>query len=147
MSCLVRVYSPLAALQGRAGFVRYKLGHLDITAGSVYLSPGRPAVIRDASSAVATWVRQVLDDLPWKNAVLMGLDLSGRIGESAQGLVDSSEWARLAVGPAEAKPETYNGRLFRELLEQHHLAEVNTRHAAGPTIWSSLHVPSRIDSW
>lgn len=130
---------------GRAGFVRYKLGHLDVTVGSVYFPPGRPEGIRDASLALVAWVRKVLDDLPGRTVILMGMDLNGRLGEPAQGLSDGTEWAKLAVGPEEAEPETHNGRLLRELLEQHRLTTVNTRHVAGPTFWSNLHAPSRID--
>lgn len=48
--CLVREYSPLAHLQGRAGFVRYKLRHLDITVGSIYF-----LLAALTSSAMLAW--------------------------------------------------------------------------------------------
>ena len=143
-----QVYQPPEELAGRFGAVRLVRGDVDLCAIVVYQYPEPHPPNTDAQRRQAKrlwmYVAAFLDRLPHRCLPVLLLDANGHTGlhrhEGGFAHINSE-----AVGQADAALENFNGSEFRQLLELHHLAAINSFHPCGPTYYGTTGRGTRVD--
>eukprot|EP00929_Paragymnodinium_shiwhaense_P043429 TRINITY_DN22332_c0_g1_i1.p1 TRINITY_DN22332_c0_g1~~TRINITY_DN22332_c0_g1_i1.p1 ORF type:complete len:351 (+),score=52.50 TRINITY_DN22332_c0_g1_i1:97-1149(+) len=131
------------ALAGRGGAVRVRTPNTDTTYINIYMPPNNTA--QTVARRLMDWLAQLVNSLPNRTTVIIGMDGNARLGKTEAGIVEGNEH----VGIHAADRENENGTMLRDFAEQNGFSIINTldKHSAEqPTFYSATgKFASRID--